>query len=433
MKKCVVIGGGFAGLSSASFLANKNYHIELIEASPKLGGRAYSFFEKNNDTIDNGQHILMGCYKHTLSFLNLINATDKLSFSKYIEINFVNKNKKLFKLKASKLFYPFNLIYGIMNYDYLSFSEKISVIKFFISILFENEKKLSLSINDWLTIKKQNTRIKKALWYFLAIGAFNCNLEKVPAKIFLNIIKEIFLKGNFNSTIILPKVGLSELYCLPAQEFIFSKNGLISLSEELIEIKFENDKAIEIITNKRRINDFDFLVLAIPPFALQKIIGYKNLFNDELFNFEYSSILTFHIWLKDNPLNEKYFPKAWTPIGLIDSPLHWVFNHNSHITTVISDANDLINKDKDELFNLVWTEIENYLQIKKEEILDYKIIKEKRATFIPTNEALKNRPDIKTKMQNVFLAGDWIETGLPSTIESAVLSGKMVSDYISKI
>lgn len=427
MKKCIVIGGGFAGLSAASFLANKNYHIELIEASPKLGGRAYSFLEQNqNDIIDNGQHILMGCYKHTLSFLNLINATVQLTFQKYLEINFINKNKKLFKLKASKLFYPFNLIYGIMNYDYLSFSEKINVMKFFISILFENEKNLSLNINNWLTKKNQNAQIKKALWNFLAIGAFNCSLEKVSAEIFLKIIKEIFLKGNFNSTIILPKVGLSELYCLPAREFIVSKNGIISLNEELVEIKFENDKALEIITNKRKINDFDFLILAISPFALQKIIGYKNLFDDELFNYEYSSILTFHIWLKHNPLKEKFY-------GLIDSQLHWVFNNNSHITTVISDANNLINKDKDELFNLVWNEIENYFQLKKEEILDYKIIKEKRATFIPSNEALKNRPDIKTKMKNVFLAGDWIETGLPATIESAVMSAKMVSDYIQKI
>ncbi|GAB6282573.1 MAG: hydroxysqualene dehydroxylase HpnE [Ignavibacterium sp.] len=427
MKKCIVIGGGFAGLSAASFLANKNYHIELIEATPKLGGRAYSFLEQNNnDIIDNGQHILMGCYKHTLSFLNLIDAMDKLTFQKYLEINFINKNNKLFKLKASKLFYPFNLIYGIMNYNYLSLSEKINVIKFFISIFFENGKKLSVNIDDWLTKKNQNTQIKKSLWNYLAIGAFNCSLEKVSAKIFLKIIKEIFLKGNFNSTIILPKVGLSELYCLPAQEFIFSKNGLISLNEELVEIKFENNKAIEIITNKRIINNFDYLILAIPPFALQKIFGYKNLFDDKLFNYEYSSILTFHIWLKHNSLKENFY-------GLIDSPLHWVFNHNSHITTVISDANDLINKDKDELFNLVWTEIENYFQIKKEEILDYKIIKEKRATFIPSNEALKNRPDIKTKMQNVFLAGDWIETGLPATIESAVMSAKMVADYIQKI
>lgn len=427
MKKCIVIGGGFAGLSAASFLANKNYHIELIEASPKLGGRAYSFLEQNqNDIIDNGQHILMGCYKHTLSFLNLINATVQLTFQKYLEINFINKNKKLFKLKASKLFYPFNLIYGIMNYDYLSFSEKINVMKFFISILFENEKNLSLNINNWLTKKNQNAQIKKALWNFLAIGAFNCSLEKVSAEIFLKIIKEIFLKGNFNSTIILPKVGLSELYCLPAREFILSKNGIISLNEELVEIKYENDNAIEIITSKRKINDFDFLILAISPFALQKIIGYKNLFDDELFNYEYSSILTFHIWLKHNPLKEKFY-------GLIDSQLHWVFNNNSHITTVISDANNLINKDKDELFNLVWNEIENYFQLKKEEILDYKIIKEKRATFIPSNEALKNRPDIKTKMKNVFLAGDWIETGLPATIESAVMSAKMVSDYIQKI
>ncbi len=427
MKKCMVVGSGFAGLSAASFLANKNYHIELIETSPKLGGRAYSFLiQNNNDIIDNGQHILMGCYKNTLQFLKLINATKNLILQKYLEINFVNKDRRLFKLKASRFFYPLNLIYGIMNYDFLSSSEKMKVIRFMISILFEDREKLSsLNVDEWLKQKSQNENINKALWNFLSIGALNCSLPKASAKIFFKIIKEIFLKGNFNSTIILPKVGLNELYCEPAKEFILSKGGIISLNEELIEIIFENDKAIEIITNKRRISDFDYLILAIPPFSLKKIIGYRELFNQELFNYEYSSILTFHIWLKHNSLKEKFY-------GLIDSPLHWVFNHYSHITTVISDANDLINKDKDELFFFVWNEIEKHFGIKKDEVIDYQIIKEKRATFIPSNIALKNRPSIKTKYKNVFLAGDWVDTNLPATIESAVMSGKIAAELIKK-
>ena len=76
-KKVIVIGGGFAGLTAAAYLAKNKFKVTLLEASPKLGGRAYSFLDKETDTIiDNGQHILMGCYNYTLDFLSLIGATE---------------------------------------------------------------------------------------------------------------------------------------------------------------------------------------------------------------------------------------------------------------------------------------------------------------------------------------------------------------------
>ncbi len=81
MSKVLVIGGGFAGLSAAVFLSKLNHQITLLEASQKLGGRAYSFLAKSqNDFVDNGQHILMGCYRHTLKFLSEIGASEKLYF-----------------------------------------------------------------------------------------------------------------------------------------------------------------------------------------------------------------------------------------------------------------------------------------------------------------------------------------------------------------
>ncbi|KAB2843441.1 MAG: FAD-dependent oxidoreductase, partial [Melioribacteraceae bacterium] len=75
MTKCIIIGGGFAGLSAACYLAGKGIKVHLLEGSPKLGGRAYSFnYQNENTVVDNGQHIMMGCYKNTIDFLKLIGA-----------------------------------------------------------------------------------------------------------------------------------------------------------------------------------------------------------------------------------------------------------------------------------------------------------------------------------------------------------------------
>jgi hypothetical protein len=67
----------------------------------------------------------------------------------------------------------------------------------------------------------------KCFWDFLAIGALNTNTNKASAKIFADILKEIFFKGNKAATIILPAKGLTESYCSEADEFIQDKGGII--------------------------------------------------------------------------------------------------------------------------------------------------------------------------------------------------------------
>ena len=69
----VVIGGGFAGLSAAVALAERGFRVAVLERKPALGGRAYSFADADTgDFVDNGQHVLMGCYAETLNFLDRI-------------------------------------------------------------------------------------------------------------------------------------------------------------------------------------------------------------------------------------------------------------------------------------------------------------------------------------------------------------------------
>jgi uncharacterized protein with NAD-binding domain and iron-sulfur cluster len=279
-------------------------------------------------------------------------------------------------------------------------------------------------VKEWLEEERQNENIRKAFWDFLAIGALNTSIEKASAKTFSDILKNIFFRGNKAATIILPRNGLTETYCNNSVQFIESKKGSISLSEQVLEIKLNNSFASEIITSKRSIKDFDYVISAVPLYALEKIIAEENIFSKP--DFSYSSILTIHTWLKENNLKEGFY-------GLIDSPIHWVFNHGNHITLVRSDADEIIEKSKDELFDLATCELKTYTGINIDSIKSYKIIKEKRATYIPSNDILDKRPSTITSIKNFFLGGDWVETGLPSTIESAVKSGRLAAEEILRI
>ena len=165
---------------------------------------------------------------------------------------------------------------------------------------------------------------------------------------------------------------------------------------------------------------FDFVITAIPAFALSKILDNITInFPD----FGYSSIVNIHL-----SCNKNYLPSGF--YGLINSPVHWIFNKGTHLNIVISDADYLVAKSDEEILKIVKTELQKFFNLNPDIVTNHKIIKEKRATFVPSAQVLHKRPSQKTGIKNLILAGDWVETKLPSTIESAVKSGRFAADII---
>ena len=422
-KKVLVIGGGLAGLSAAAYLSKNNYKVKLLESSPKLGGRTYSFLDKETNTIlDNGQHILMGCYNETLNFLSLIDALKNFEIQKSLNVNFVKEGYKVFKLKSFPFFYPFNLSIAALNYKAINLSERLKLIKVFLKLQFYSDKKLSLmNVKEWLEKENQSGNVQNAFWKILAVGALNSSLGKASAKIFVDILRQIFANGKSAATIILPKFGLTESFCKDAEEFIKNNDGEIFLSETVTRLAINDARVTEVHSPNKVYKDFDFVVSAIPVFALFRILEKKDQIN--IPEFTYSTIINIHLWLK-----EKSFPQGF--FGLINSTLHWVFNKGSHLNIVISDAGELASKSDQELIEMCKSEMQKFFLLNPEMISNYKIIKEKRATFIPSIDILDKRPQQKIEIKNIILAGDWVDTGLPSTIESAVNSGRVAADLI---
>jgi squalene-associated FAD-dependent desaturase len=423
MKRCLIIGGGLSGLTAASILSSKNINVTLIESSPKLGGRTYSFTDKDTETeIDNGQHIIMGCYKETLELLNLIGAQNNFDYQKNLYLKFIDRNKNHFQLNASSSLYPFNLLFAVKNYDALDMNDKLTFILFLLKLPFVSKRSLrKISVKQWLNIENQSSNTINSFWEIFCVGALNTNSAKASALVFYEILMHIFFKGNFATTIILPKHGLNESIINPASSFIAKNGGKIISSETIKVVVVKNKKIVEVKSDENNYNEFDYVISAIPLHALEKIIPKENLeINLEL---KYSTILNIHIWLDKNNMQEKFY-------GLLNSPLHWIFVKEKHINIVISDADYLAEKSKEEIYEFVMDELIQYTSIVRDDIKQYKIIKEKRATFVPAITTSGKRPNSKTSIRNLLLAGDWTNTGLPSTIESAVKSGRIAAEQV---
>ncbi len=419
----IVIGSGFAGLSAAVHLSSKGKTVQVLEASNKTGGRAYSLKDKSTGTIiDNGQHIMMGCYNETLRFLRMIGAENNLITQNKLEVNFLLPHFHKVKFKADSRLYPLNLVSGLLRYKALSPLNRFRMLKFFFKLPLASDRDLSrMSVYDWLEQENQNEDIRKAFWEILAAGALNTSINKASAKVFCDILKEIFFKGNKASTIILPGEGLTETYCNNAVKFIKERGGSMLTGEQVNKLVVENNRLKAVLTNRRAVKEFKAVLSSVPYYSLKRILAADKLPPDP--GFTYSSILTVHIWLKENKLEKTFY-------GLLGSDIHWIFNHGTHLTLVRSDADELMDKSKEEVFELVKSELYKFCFIEEDDIADYRIIKEKRATFIPSNEILINRPGPSTSVKGLVIAGDWTNTGLPSTIESAVKSGRLAAEVL---
>jgi len=425
MANVIVIGGGLAGLSSAVYLTKAGHKVTLLEASPKLGGRAYSFMHPGTKTtIDNGQHIMMGCYENTLDYLYLINAEEGIELQKKLNVDFRGRGGKKFSLNASWFFYPLNLLISILGFKALSFSERIKVIKFFARLFFLNiDSMKNLTVSEMLTDYGFKKNIRKSLFDILVVGTLNTSPDKASASVFADVLKKMFFKGNFSSTIIIPKVGLSELFCRPSVNFIIERGGNVIVSEKVTELKIERDTIVEVVTAESSYRNFDHVVSAIPLYSIKSII--PNYFETVGKKFSYSPIVTLHVWLDVEIFTKRFY-------GLINSKIDWLFNHQTHISLITSNAGDLVNLDERSVADIFFKELADYFpEFNPGQVVEYKLIKEKRATFIPTPGLDKTRKSIISPYNNLTLAGDWTNSGLPSTIEGAVKSGIFSAECIN--
>lgn len=428
MPSVCIIGGGVAGLSAAVFLADKGFAVTLTEASPKLGGRTYSFFDKTfGDIIDNGQHILASWYHNTFDFLKIIGSYDKLSFQKQLEVRFIDDNAQNYVLKASKLPPPLHLAFGLMKYKALDFKDQQSVASL-VNVIKSDKIKDSelkdMNTDELFRLSKQTEKGINNFWKPFIIAVFNAEPANTSAYSFSKIIKTGFIEKG-GSNLVIPDAFLNDIFIEPAGQFLKLKNAKIFINKKASKINFSNNAVTSVILEDNSEIKSDFYISSVPFF------DFKNLVNGELgYKGELKSSPIVNIHLKfDKSIDELIRHKF---VGLLNTHSQWVFRvKDNQICIVISAANEIAEMDKDKIINLAIEELNKCVpEFNNHKIIAQRVIKEMRATFIPDKESLKNRPDNVTKYHNFFIAGDWTNTGLPATIEGAVKSAKICTENI---
>jgi squalene-associated FAD-dependent desaturase len=434
MKKTVAIaGGGIAGLSAAVFLAEKGFKIKLFESSPKLGGRAYSFFDKDRKMFfDNGQHLLAGWYKNTFDFLRIIGTYNDLKFQNNLEIDFLNTEKQKLKLKSSGLRPPYNLLSALISFPGFTGKEKLSVLK--LRALMNGRSFDNFSNTaELLDSLGQTGNLMKYFWEPFILAVFNTGAKNVSVEVFMNVISKGFSDEN-GFKLVIPSNDLNQLLVNPAEGYLLSTGNEIEKSVRIVGAVLNSSDDHFITEDSRKIGA-DHFISAVPFHSFRESFGETSGLDqigaEEL---RTSSIVSIHIFLKDNCSLEFLKDNPLGMTGLIGTKTQWIFKKSeNYFSVVISGADELgiTELSSEKIAELCIEDLEKCLNgFAGEMIKDYKVIKEKRATFIPDSESNKLRPKQLTGIKNFYIAGDWTDTGLPSTIESAIQSARICSDHI---
>lgn len=440
----VIIGGGLSGLSAAVHLAQRGANVLLLEQSQKLGGRCYSYIdEQTGDVIDNGQHILVGAYHQTLRYLELIGTRHSLKELPRISLRFHHPEKGFVIFEVSSLPKPFHLTTGMLKFKLLSLSERQKMLKVGLELYRWDtalEKRLScLTIEQWLTLLGQSHEAKRSFWYPIAVAAMNESPERASALLFARSLKQTFLGKQSDASILIPTVGQTELYVDCAVEFLKKRKGKIQTQSEVESVAVEKSKAVGVRLKNGHYISAQTVIGAVPHYALKKLLPAK--FRKEqpfayLDKFESSPIVSINLWFDREFMEMEY-------VGLIGKTLQWVFNrrkilqeHNKpmgYISAVISAAYDVVDLSKDELVKIALHDLQSvFPEARKVNLLHSVVIKERRGSFSATPEIDAVRPATGTPIENFYVAGDWTQTGLPATIEGAILSGAMAALMIHK-
>src|SRR5579872_4598434 len=134
----IVIGGGLAGLSAATALADAGVRVQLLEKRPYLGGRATSYALPDGSHIDNCQHVTLGCCTNLADFYRRVGASEKIRF--YDRLYFFDREGRRSEIQASPLPPPLHMAPSFLLFDALTLADKSSIAEAMLAIAREGGK-----------------------------------------------------------------------------------------------------------------------------------------------------------------------------------------------------------------------------------------------------------------------------------------------------
>ena len=407
-----VIGAGLAGLSAATVLAEAGASVTLIEAAPQAGGRCRSYFDPAfGGVIDNGNHFVLTGNETTFGYLDRIGAAQQMQGSPVPEKDFFDiKTGAHWTIRPNPgrvptwLFDAKRNVPGAKPTDYLELAKLLTA-------------RPEQRICDVLSC--QGPLWERLLQPFF-LGALNTQPEEASARLAGALVRRTFMKGGKAYRTRIAHPTLAAAFIDPALAYLDKHGASVRLGTRLrgLTLGRRNTLALDLGSAAVPLTRNDAVVLAVPPWAAKELIPTMTVPDD------FRAIVNAHFKMPA-PAG------ASAMLGVIGGTAEWIFTFPDRISVTVSGADAIVDQDREELATRIWSDVSKALDITAAMPV-WQIVKEKRATFAATPAQDARRPGASTGWPNLFLAGDWTQTGLPATIEGAIGSGETAAALVLK-
>ena len=415
MSRTHIIGAGLAGLAAAVSLVHKGHAVTLYEASGQAGGRCRSYADAKLDcVIDNGNHLLLSGNKAAMRYLADVRAADALIGPPSACFPFLDlRTGQRWHLRPNAGRLPWWILDARRRVPGTKVRDYFSALRFALA-------GADCTVTDCVG---DSGVLFERFWEPLAVAALNTPARDGAACLLWPVLRETFAKGEAACRPRIARTGLSDAFVDPAVEFLQQRGAAIRFGRRLHRINYlgSNANHLDFGAETVTLQDGESVVLALPPYVTASLVPALTVPEES------HAIVNAHFRLSE-PAD---LPTELPFLGLIGGTVQWLFVRGDVASTTISAADALADEPADTIARKTWNDVARALDRRRDTLPTYRIVKERRATFAQTPEQVKRRPKTQSKFTNVYLAGDWINTGLPATIESAVHSGHMAARAIA--
>jgi squalene-associated FAD-dependent desaturase len=403
-----IVGAGLAGLAAAVKLAGAGRRVVLYDQADHAGGRCRSYHDAVLDRrIDNGNHLLLSANQAALEFLETVGSAGSMASPTRAAFPFVDVATGARWAVAfcdgpllGRIPLPPRGIPGAGIGQFLG-ALKLRAAR--------NE-----TVVEALDI---STPLYRRFWQPLAVAALNTECEAAAAALLWPVVKETVLRGGRFCRPMVAREGLSQSFVDPALAWLEARGAALRLGWRLNGLNFEDGRVASLDFARRDNVPADGpVILALPPASAERAVPGLDVPRES------RAIVNGHFRI-DGLGAMPRLPYDSPLIGVLGGTAEWLFLRGDVVSVTVSAAEKLVDEDEAAIARRMWADIARALGFAAAATPPYRIVKEKRATFAQTPAELPRRAKTRTRWANLFLAGDWTDTGLPATIESAIRSG----------
>jgi squalene-associated FAD-dependent desaturase len=402
-----VIGAGLSGLAAAIRLSERGARVVVHEAMQQAGGRARSYYDASTDlVIDNGNHLLLSGNHAAMAYVAALGSQAGLVGPPQADFAFMDlASGKRWTLRMNDGRVPWWIFDAKRRVPDSTFMDYVRLAP----LVWAGKDK---TVGDMITCRGP---VYDRLAHPLLLAALNIDPPQGSAALAGAIIRETLLAGGRACRPLIAR-GLTDVLIDPALRLLEKHGAKVFFGHQLRALDLRDGKAQALDFGEDRIalDDGDAVIVAVPPWTAPSLVPGLSAPT------QYRAIVNAHFRIAP--------PKDFPPmIGLINATVEWIFAFPDRLSVTISGADRLLDQSREELAALIWREVAQVAGITAD-LPPWQVVRERRATFAATPAEDAKRPGAATKFSNLYLAGDWTDTGLPATIEGAIRSGNRAAD-----